>query len=167
MLITHWFAPVDRQFFAKAILQPYAQLLAEAGVKLSDRLLAGMNNRCPVCGGSPQLAVLEASVSGVTAVDGGSRRLVCATCLGSWPFRRVRCPSCGEEDEYKLVYFHSEEFHHLRVDACESCKRYLKSVDLGRLGLADPFVDEVAGAPLDLWARELGYDKIELNLVGL
>jgi len=25
----------------------------------------------------------------------------------------------------------------------------------------------VAGAPLDLWAQEHGYGKIELNLVGL
>ena len=43
----------------------------------------------------------------------------------------------------------------------------MKSVDLSRLGLAVPLVDEVAGAPLDLWARERGYEKIELNLVGL
>jgi hypothetical protein len=30
-----------------------------------------------------------------------------------------------------------------------------------------PLVDEVAAAPLDLWASERGYVKIELNLVGL
>jgi formate dehydrogenase maturation protein FdhE len=28
-------------------------------------------------------------------------------------------------------------------------------------------VDEVAAAALDVWAREHGYAKIELNLVGL
>ncbi|HEX7138865.1 MAG TPA: formate dehydrogenase accessory protein FdhE [Vicinamibacterales bacterium] len=167
MLMTYWFAPADRRFFAKAILQPYAELLTETGLILSDRSHARMDNRCPACGGAPQLAVLEASVSGVTAIDGGSRRLLCAICLGTWPFRRVLCPSCGEEDEYKLVYFQSEQLRHLRVDACESCKRYLKSVDLGQLGLAVPLVDEIAGAPLDLWARDQGYEKIELNLVGL
>jgi len=53
------------------------------------------------------------------------------------------------------------------VDACDTCKRYLKTVDLTRLGLAVPLVDEVAGAPLDVWARERGYEKLELNLVGL
>ena len=167
MLTTYWFAPTDRQFFAKAILQPYAERLAAAGVKFADRLCAPMENRCPACGGAPQLAVLDASASGATAVDGGSRRLLCAICLGSWPFRRVLCPSCGEEDEYKLVYFHSDAFQHLRVDACDGCKRYLKTVDLGQSGLAVPLVDEVAGAPLDLWAREHGFEKIELNLVGL
>jgi formate dehydrogenase maturation protein FdhE len=30
-----------------------------------------------------------------------------------------------------------------------------------------PLVDEVAAAPLDLWAREHDYIKIEMNLVGL
>ena len=30
-----------------------------------------------------------------------------------------------------------------------------------------PLVDEVAGAPLDAWATEHGFVKIELNLVGL
>ena len=72
-----------------------------------------------------------------------------------------------EEDERKTGYFHTPAFDHLRLDACESCKHYLKTVDLTKLGLAVPLVDEVAGAPLDLWARERGYEKIELNLLGL
>ena len=71
------------------------------------------------------------------------------------------------------VVEHGEEreqapaLEHVRVDACESCRRYLKTVDRSRLGLAVPLVDEVAGAPLDIWAQEHGYTKIELNLVGL
>jgi formate dehydrogenase maturation protein FdhE len=40
-------------------------------------------------------------------------------------------------------------------------------VDLIRLGHAEPLVDEIYSAPLDLWAREHGYAKIELNLVGV
>ena len=43
----------------------------------------------------------------------------------------------------------------------------LKGIDLTRFGLAMPLVDELYAAPLDLWAREHGYTKIELNLVGL
>jgi len=58
-------------------------------------------------------------------------------------------------------------FEHVRIDACESCGRYAKTIDLGRLRLAVPLVDEVAAAPLDVWARQQGYEKIELNLVGL
>jgi len=79
----------------------------------------------------------------------------------------VLCPSCGEGDERKLAYFRAPVLEYVRVDACESCRRYLKTVDLGQLGLAVPLVDEVAAAPLDVWARDHGYEKIELNLVGL
>jgi FdhE protein len=165
MLLTYWHAPSDRQFFAKAILQPYGQWLADAGAAPADRVLPGADNRCPRCGGTPQLSILEAA--GGALDDGSSRQLLCAMCLTPWSFRRVLCPHCGEDDERKLGYFQSPAFEHLRVDACDSCRHYLKSVDLGRFGLAVPLVEEVAGAPLDLWAREHGYEKIEVNLVGL
>ena len=162
-LLQHWHAPDDRQFFAKAILQPYGRWLAECGVAPDDRPLARPGNRCPFCGGSPQVSVLHDAGE----LQGGGRMLVCATCLTAWPFPRVVCACCGEEDDRKLGYFHAPDFDHLRVDGCESCRRYIKSVDLTRLGLAVPLVDEVAGAPLDLWARDRGYEKIELNLLGL
>ena len=158
-----WRAPDDRQFFAKAILQPYGRWLAECGVTPEDRPLPRTGNRCPFCGGLPQLSVLHDAGE----LQGGGRLLLCATCLTPWPFSRVVCACCGEEDDRRLGYFHAPAFDHLRVDGCESCRRYIKTVDLTRLGLAVPLVDEVAGAPLDLWARDHGYEKIELNLVGL
>ena len=163
-LLSFWYAPSDRQFYPKALLQPYAHWLAESGVTPRGRGFARADNRCPFCGGMPQLSVLR--VADDPAAVGG-RTLQCATCLTEWPFRRVLCAHCGEEDEHKLGYFHSLAFEHLRIDACDTCQHYLKSVDLTRLGIAVPLVDEVAGAPLDIWAREHGYTKIELNLVGL
>jgi FdhE protein len=99
--------------------------------------------------------------------DGSSRRLQCASCLSAWEYRRILCPSCGNEDERTLGYYESPTFPHVRVDTCEQCGRYIKTVDLRRLGLAVPLIDEVAAAPLDVWASERGYEKIELNLVGL
>jgi FdhE protein len=164
LLTTCWNHPSDRQFFAKAVLQPYARFLAEAGVMPSDRELTMAENRCPFCGGVAQLSMLHGAGG---PLEGGGRSLLCATCLTVWPFRRVLCAHCGEEDEHKLGYFQSPSYDHLRVDACDTCRRYLKTVDLTRLGIAVPLVDEVAGAPLDAWARDQGYEKIELNLVGL
>jgi FdhE protein len=157
--------PSDRDFFAKAILQPYGERLSDAAIVRSDRTGARGDSRCPACGGPPQLSFLEPTTA--IAGDGGSRSLLCASCLTAWPFRRVLCPACGEEDERKLAYFRASDLDHLRVDACETCRRYVKTVDLTKLGFAVPIVDEVAGAPLDLWARERGYEKLELNLVGL
>jgi formate dehydrogenase maturation protein FdhE len=164
-LIRFWRTPSDDQFFAKAIVQPYAQRLAERGVAPRGRELGPASNRCPFCCGAPQLSVL--SGPGDSALEGGARALQCATCLTTWPFRRALCPQCGEEDERRLGYFTTPAFDHIRLETCETCKHYLKGVDLTRLGLAVPLVDEVAGAPLDAWATEHGFVKIELNLVGL
>lgn len=163
MLLHWWRSPSDRQFFPKVVLQPYVQRLAERAIRPLDRDLATGQHACPFCGGAPQVSILR----GGGELEGGGRSLLCAACLTAWPFRRVRCAHCGEEDERKLGYFHSPAFDHLRVDACDTCRRYLKTVDLTRLGIAVPLVDEVAGASLDVWARERGYEKIELNLVGL
>jgi FdhE protein len=163
-LIEYWHNPSDTQFFAKSMLQPYAHWLAETRIAPVGRELAGGDRTCPFCGGRPQLSFLQAKESNS---ESGNRDLLCATCLCSWQFRRVICANCGEERPEKLGYFHTPEFDHIRVEACDSCKRYLKGIDLTRLGLAVPAVDEIYSAPLDLWAREHGYTKIELNLVGL
>jgi formate dehydrogenase maturation protein FdhE len=164
-LVAHWSTPSDRRFFAKAILQPYAQWLVDAGIRPAGRPLTAAENRCPKCGGMPQLSILESSST--ASGDGSGRRLLCAMCLTAWPFRRIVCPSCGQDDERTIGYFESPEFDYQRVEACETCRQYVKAIDLGRLGFAVPLVDEIAGATLDLWARGHGYEKIELNLVGL
>ena len=159
-----WHKPSDRDFFGKTLVQPYLQRLVDnrIGPRYRDHLRG--ERRCPICGGAPQLSILEEHAE--TLASGG-RQLQCANCLNRWTFRRVVCAHCGEEDEAKLGYFRSEEFAHLRIDSCDTCRRYLKTIDLGRLGLAVPLVDEVAGAALDAWAVERGYEKIELNLVGM
>jgi FdhE protein len=158
MLLSYWYAPSDTEFFAKSFLQPYGQLR-------EDRVQSPIDEkRCPFCGGKPQLSFLQNKE--VTA-ESGNRDLLCAKCLSTWPFRRVVCANCGEEDPKRLGYFQTTAIDHVRIEACDTCKHYLKGVDLTRLGIAQPLVDEVAAAPLDLWATEHGYKKIELNLIGL
>lgn len=162
-LLEYWRDPADTQFFAKSILQPYTRWLAETSTPPIGRELAGGERTCPFCGGRPQLSFLQSKGGGA---ESGNRDLLCASCLCSWEFRRVVCANCGEERPFKLGYFHSPEFDHIRIEACDTCRHYLKGIDLTRFGLAVPLVDEIYAAPLDLWAREHGYTKIELNLVG-
>ncbi len=164
MLLTYWHEPSDTEFFAKAFLQPYGQYLASAAIESIDRNVQVSERRCPFCGGKPQLSILQNKEPGA---ESGNRDLMCAKCLSVWPFRRAVCANCGEEQPSKLAYFQSSTHDHVRVEACDTCKHYLKGVDLTRFGNAQPLVDEVAAAPLDLWATEHGYTKIELNLVGL
>ena len=163
MLLAGWRTPSDEDFFARVILQPYASCLASHQRPPLDRDPPRGTQACPFCAGAPQVSILEHA----SGSDGGGRSLLCGTCFTTWPVRRVLCVACGEEDERKLGYFHSPAIDHLRVDACDTCRRYVKSVDLTRLGLAEPLVDEVAGAALDIWAQERGYEKLALNLVGL
>ena len=160
-LLHYWHERSDRQFFAKAFLQPYAQWLVQSGALSKN---AHAENRCPYCFAKPQVSFLRIIEAGS---ESGNRNLVCATCLSSWEFRRVVCASCGEERPAKLSHYQTSEFEHVRIEACESCKQYIKGIDLTKFGFAVPLVDDIASAALDLWAIEHGYAKIELNLVGL
>lgn len=144
-------------FFARILLQPLAERLAQASGPKSH---AVTGNRCPYCRSAPQLAVIRPEG------DGGKRFLLCSLCLSEWEFRRILCPYCGDENHEKLPRYTAEGFPAVRVEACDTCKRYLKSVDLTIDGLAVPVVDEVATAQLDLWATEHDYTKIRLNLMG-
>jgi len=144
-------------FFARALFQPYAEWLAAAYLPQPP---GSAGSVCPICGGRPQVAVLRPEG------DGGKRFLLCSFCLTEWEFRRVLCPTCGEENHQKLPRYSADGLDGIRVEACDTCQFYLKSVDLTVDGLAVPLVDEVATVPLDLWATEHGYKKIEANLMG-
>ena len=99
--------------------------------------------------------------------EGGQRSLICSFCLAEWEFRRIVCPGCGEEDPVKLPIYAAEELQHVRVEACDSCKTYIKTVDLTKSGLGEPVVDEMASVALDLWAQMRGYTKLQVNLLQL
>jgi len=150
----------DKEFFARAFLQPYAEFVRECAEKFAGKQQRGPTPcLCPFCACRPGVGVLR------PLGDGGQRSLVCSFCLGEWEFRRIVCPRCGEEDHSQLPVYTAEEFEHVRVECCDSCRNYIKTVDLTRNGLADPVADEIASIPLDLWAREHGYTKLQVNLM--
>jgi FdhE protein len=149
--------PDSESFFARIVLQPEAERLAQVREPQAEGV-AG--NRCPYCDSRPQLAVIRPEG------DGGKRFLLCSRCQSEWEFRRILCPVCGEENHEKLPRYSAEGILAVRVEACDTCKSYLKSVDLTVDGLAVPVVDDVATAPLDLWAVEHDYRKIEPNIMG-
>lgn len=145
-------------FFAKALLQPYAELLAQ---KTTIAQETTANSLCPFCGSKPQVAVLRPEG------DGGKRSLVCSLCSSEWTFRRLVCPGCGEEHKDKLPVFIADEFDYVRVDACDTCHTYMKSIDMTKNGRAVPVVDELATVSLNLWAQEKNYHKLTPNLFGV
>lgn len=143
-------------FFARAYLQPYA-----VGIRTRANLRwnGPTAYACPFCKRKPGLGVLR------PLGEGSQRFLICSFCLAEWEFRRILCPACGESDPAKLPVFTAEELQHVRVEACDSCRIYIKTVDLTKSGLGEPIVDEMASVALDLWAGEKGYAKLQVNLL--
>jgi FdhE protein len=139
-------------------LQPYAEYLADHTEQPAD---GGTPSLCPSCGGRPQVGVLRPQG------DGGKRSLLCALCATEWEFRRIVCPACGEEGVDKLPVYVAEDLGHVRVEACDTCRHYIKTIDLTKNGRAVPVVDELAAVPLSLWAEEHGYAKLRTNLMGI
>lgn len=150
-------ATLAERSLAWIFLQPYAEYLAD---QREPWAVDGAPSTCPLCGGKPIVGVLRPEG------DGAKKSLVCMLCAHEWAFRRIYCPACGEEREPQMAYYSAPEIAHVRVDVCDTCHTYLKSIDLTKTGLAVPVVDELATIPLDLWAREHGYEKLQVNLLG-
>ena len=146
------------ELVAWLFLQPYAEYLADHS---EWDYRDGTASTCPVCGSKPQVGVLRPEG------EGGKRSLICSLCAMEWDYGRIGCAACREEDPQKLALYSAKEFGYVRVEACESCRRYIKTVDLTKNGHAVPVVDELAMIPLDLWAAERGYQKIHPNLLGI
>jgi formate dehydrogenase accessory protein FdhE len=147
-----------RGFLGQAFLQPYAELIRS---RSTPRAIQTSHALCPFCNRKPALGVLR------QMGDGGARSMMCSFCGAEWDFRRIVCPGCGEENDKHLVVFTASDFDYIRVECCDSCKTYIKTIDLTKDGHAEPLVDELASAPLDLWAREHGYAKLQTNLLGM
>jgi formate dehydrogenase accessory protein FdhE len=145
------------QFLPRAFLQPYAEFRA---APMSQAPMVITVRVCPLCGSRP--------LSGVLRVEGdsGKRFLLCSFCSQEWEFRRIHCPTCGEQAEGKLPVYVAEQLPHIRVEACDTCKFFLTTVDLTKDGHAIPLVDDLAAIPLTLWAHEHGYSRLQPNLLG-
>jgi len=166
-LVSRWLAgerqaPVD-EYLARAAAAPVLEALGPAaGAACSGRR---DERGCPRCGGLPQLSYL--TDAGETLVS-GPRMLLCCRCGESWIHQRMTCAACGEESTTKLpIFADGDRFPHLRADACQTCRRYLITIDLRKDAEAVPVVDELVALPLDLYVKERGYTKIVPNLMAI
>ena len=179
---------LDR-FLARAALGP---VLEATGSEAAASCIGVRDGRhCPNCGGPAQLSYFALANEDLAA---GGRLLLCARCHASWGYPRMTCAACGENATRRLTIFSEEGttsgergsvvrglpvgptgangsapkalFPHVRIDACETCHRYLLNIDLAAEPAAVPLVDELAALPLDLYATERGFSKITPNLMG-
>lgn len=112
-----------------------------------------LHGYCPVCGAWPALA----EIRGIER----ERRLRCGACTADWALPLLHCAYCAETDHEKLGSLHAEGEEHLRrVETCESCHGYLKTVTTfdALVGRALPLVD-ISTIALDLVAQDRGYGR--------
>lgn len=105
---------------------------------------------CPVCGGEPDFACITTA---------GERLLICCRCQAHWPTEPFACPFCGENDRHRITSFATPDGTY-RVTACQSCRRYLKTLDGRRAGrTVMPAVDAIATLPLDAVVMQRGFSN--------
>jgi FdhE protein len=147
-------------YLTRAFLRPYAEVLAACGVTLERPRHPG---HCPACGNAPVVSVRRE----VPESMGAARSLVCALCGTEWPFPRIRCAACQEEDPAKLPSYRAEPHPAVRIEACETCKHYVKSLDLTLDARPLPEVDDLVSLAMDLWAIEEGWTRLEPGWAGI
>ena len=105
---------------------------------------------CPICGSAPILSILE---------DEGRRKLVCSFCWHLWSAKRLHCPYCDSSQNKDLHYFYSEEEKDTRVDVCDNCKKYIKTLDTRKIErLIYPALEQISTIHLDIKAQEKGFE---------
>ena len=135
-LITQAFSP---------FLQSYAQKLRE----LID-FSGWLKGVCPICGKEPMIARLEKET--------GRRRLFCPLCHTEWLFKRLVCPFCENDNQESLRYFFVENDQAHRIDVCDKCKTYIKTIDSRKTdNVMNLFVENLSTLALDIVADKEGF----------
>jgi len=150
--------PGEGYYLSRALLRPYVEVLRGLGIA-PDRV--HRPGECPFCGGAPWIAarnrtktapgacsdapcVARSGPSVGSDVLAASRRIRRSSRpLGARPIRR-----CGSRP-------------------CETCRRYVKSIDLTADARAIPEVDDLVSLGMDLWAQEQGYPRVAPGLAGI
>ena len=112
-------------------------------------------SHCPICGAWPALV----EVRGIER----SRFFRCGRCGSEWHARMLECPYCAMDDHEQLVTLVPQQAGaSTAVDACRSCRGYLKV--LTRLQGCHPeqvIVEDLDTVDLDLAAVAEGYARPE------
>lgn len=71
----------------------------------------------------------------------------------------MSCPVCGNKEQGSLTYFYGEGEDAYRIDLCDKCHYYIKTIDYRALDEFDPCLDDLATLHLDLLASRKGYAR--------
>src|SRR5262245_1078013 len=129
-------------------------LVSAAAPELRSALDRWNLGYCPVCGSWPAVAEVVA----------GHRTLRCSFCASAWELNTYACIYCGESGEKFVTAAPDEERKDRRVEVCNVCGGYLKTIDLPELS---PFpllsISDIETTDLDVAAMEHGYARPALK----
>lgn len=132
---------------AKPLVKVYAQEIKNQ--VLYDKWAL---NTCPVCGWHASMAV--------TSTENKQRILHCSLCDTAWPFKTRACTHCSNEDHSTLKYISVEGDEVHRINVCEKCRGYIKTMDESKAAVVNSSVEEdVRSIHLDIIAQREGYLK--------
>jgi len=144
---------LDRKVFL-FLIQNSAKPSIEAGMRQISKELASQpwfKGICPICGSLPLLSLLRE--------EAGKRSLLCSFCGYEWRMGRLLCPFCNNKEQGSLRYLYAEEGGACRIDLCEECHHYIKTIDLRKADIPDPSLEDLATLHLDIVAHQRGYER--------
>ncbi len=118
---------------------------------------------CPICGNKPSMARVNDQAN--------TRFLWCRFCDTNWQFQDMVCPFCDCHDLRTIKIIFPSDRKPFRIDACDSCKNYVKTVDEliadKKFNITVSYVETLY---LDFLAKHCGYQlpnhfKFYLELV--
>lgn len=137
--------------FLEESLRPELEYIAE---KYEEKVAKSdwSEGYCPICGKEPKIGEIRKE-------EDGKRYLFCHQCGFKWYFNRIKCPFCGNDEQHSLAYFEVEGDERYRVDVCNKCRRYIKTVELPKASEEpDMDVEDIATLHLDMIAYDEGYN---------
>ncbi|MCX7793716.1 MAG: formate dehydrogenase accessory protein FdhE [Thermodesulfovibrionales bacterium] len=114
--------------------------------------------RCPVCSARPTMTSI---------LEDGKRRLHCSFCGTTGFYRRLGCPVCGNFDIKKDNILVVEEEEGYRIEFCDDCGSYIKTVNEERLRDYSVDIADLISLPLDIIAQGRGYRRNSPNPLGM
>jgi FdhE protein len=137
--------------FTEESLRPELESIAEKYGEIVEKS-NWSEGYCPICGKEPKIGEIRDE-------EEGKRYLFCHQCGFKWYFHRIKCPFCGNEEQHSLAYFEVEGEERYRVDVCNKCRRYIKTVELPKSS-EEPNLDveDIATLHLDMIAYDEGYN---------
>jgi len=136
-------------FFIYNSAKPSLVLFAETISRYLDPNTEWLKGYCPICGSPASLSLFEKD---------GKRFLCCSFCWHKWPTRRIFCNNCENADDKTLKYYSFDNEQEHRVDVCDKCKSYIKTVDCRN---ADRFIypplEYISTPHIDIKMMEMGF----------